>query len=849
MKLNKAASPQAVLPKQTSPSAPAKASNASAKNPLTAQRKDAFSTQGRSSPVDLSGKPQTLAHAGPTFKLSQLATAGKADTAGKANAAGKTSEVQKPQGITGKERAEQDVNVQTVAKDRTNIEETQTALKKEVTQSADDILAMAEGKKSVPEGAKVKKISDTEAELVRVDKDGNTVERTVAKRGKDGYASLDTTKHQDGVTTRDHTESLEDGSTRVRHAQWQGEVKEVTQPPSFEDIEHSRDPKYSMTDNRVGQLDDQGHWVKEGGKFSVDEYSQSEGAVKLSTTQYTTQRGEEGLDEKLGGPFKDDQDIDRATTHSYFMPAPVDGKQEPGEYRRTERFSQGDVQATSFVDGKLDADQEHFTALVTTGAPGNLPPEKHVDYKEVAGTQPHSREDIVKVRDAHNDFWGGDFDANDNQSSGTMPKRWLVEVKKSPESYRSQTFVEGAPNATLTTERTLKPDNTIEERYEGKTFSQDGKNLVDVKGSTQSQYGDDGKLKSLHSDVLAPDGTIQQNSYSREPDGKEGQFKEHYESKTFEPDKADPTTTSKMDRYTEVTPDGAEKELRLNNEVSGPAGTATYSVDDKGESYKFKNAQGEEFDVDDPTTLGTPEEQDLAAASAIMATNAVKGTLQGTQGIAGGLLEHMGKALNVTDKARLKLANEGGVGGLAAAFGVASAGISLSQAIQEKDAAAQLSAGLQLAGSGLELGSAASAGFKALASTSKFLGAGGGVLGGLGTVAAGLGTLSQGQEFGLPGKVAQGAVDITAGVLGIGAALAGTPIVGALIGAGGFFVNTIIELATDSPHQIGDLQIDEDQVNFTDTPKPATPEDVQKQEELEQETEDRKRQSLYYTGF
>jgi len=812
-------------PAATPPKAPAPGSAPPGAPPSSARAgwfQDTFSTKsgGGRPPVDLGGTSKAAV-------LPELQPPPDAGNTGKApKVLAKSIDEDAPE-ISGEDRAKQDVNVQTAGDDKDSVLKTQKSLREETSRAADDLI---NGKGQLPPDAKVNKINDNEAELVRTDKSGNVIERTVARRGEDGSASLDSTSYKDGVNTHTMTESLADGGSRVRKAEWKSDASEIGDQPSFEELEKSRDAKYTFSDNRVGEKNDQGEWVKAGeGQLTVDEYAQSAGTVKGSQTTYSTEKGGGAIDDKLKGPFKLDQDMDRATTHSYSIPAPgSDGQQGPPEYQKIDRFSQGDTQATAIVNSEL-LDDAHDTSMIETSIPVA---DNYKNYVREAGEGNHTREDLNKVRDAHSDFWGGNFDADRAADLGTPPKRWLVETKPDENTYRSQTFMEGAPKASIVTERKLN-GNEVTEQYGGKAFSPDGKDLVDVSGKSTSTYGADGKLDKLDTTRKDRDGSRQEHHYTRStentPEGTK--HTEKTDSKVW--DKDDKETHSLQEKVSLDTPEGG-KDLSYRNEVTGPAGTAIHEVNEQGDRLTFKDAQGEARDITDHSQFQNEDEENLAvtaaaASKAMSEAGVVASSLGGKMPKAEGAIGAE-KITSSLDKAKgaTKVFE-----GLVGATGVIGASVSLHQAIQDKDRAAQGLASLQLAGSSLELTSAASAANKALAGLSAFerLGTAGAVLGGAATIWDGAQNIDKGLEAGLGGKVAQGAVDIVAGTAGIGAALLGAPVIGAVIGVVGFGVKSLIGLINDDEHKISELSIDDEGFSVPQEPPPPTPEQIQQQEE------------------
>ncbi|MHA7628835.1 hypothetical protein [Corallococcus sp. M7] len=390
------------------------------------------------------------------------------------------------QAVSGEQKAKQAVDLETVGKSRQETADAQKALRERTTQEADRLFAMADGKSPVPEDARVKRMSDSEVELTRVNDQQEVVERSVATK-KDGAVVMDSAINEDGVNTRDRLEMKADGATRVERAEWTGDRNEAADLKSFGDISRTRDAGLTYTRNEVSLEEHE-----DGDRLHTDAYAQVNGNAEGSRTSYYPQRGGGGIDNKLQGPFDFDKPVDRSDTYSYSIPAPgADGKQAAPQYSRVQNFSQKNVQATSYVDRTLDG------------------------YSQFAGEGPHTYEDLARVRDAYAQHGGEGYDA-DKTGDGRPPKRWTVELRKGADRLDSQTFIEGYPDATLKTRKT-REGRTVRERFEGRTFeTADSSKRVPVSGASRATYGQDGSLEKLDSRCHEPDGSdLEQHYWSR----------------------------------------------------------------------------------------------------------------------------------------------------------------------------------------------------------------------------------------------------------------------------------------------------------------------------------------------
>lgn len=465
----------------------------------------------------------------------------------------------KPQSVSGEERAKQEVDVKTVADRRGEIEGARKKLREETTRKADDVFAMADGRALVPKGTEVKKLSDTEAELVRRDDKGELLERTVATRGPEGAVTLDTASYRDGATQRDRVEMRADGSSNVQRAERKNGKNQVAAFESFDDIAKSRDRDLTYTRNEV-------RTGKEG--LELDEYSQAEGAVTGSRSTFRQQKGGGDIDNKLEHPFDFKKPVDRAETYTYSIPAPgADGSQGNPHYSRTQYFSQDNVQAISFVERELDG------------------------HKKYAGEGPHTREDLERVRDEYAKHGGEKYDAND----GKPPKRWLMEVQKDPNHLQTQTFIEGTPKATIITNKT-RDGNQVREDYHGKTFKPDAKKageLVDVSGESSHTYAQDGSIEKMDSKRNEADGSTVEQRYNsaRKPTDAGLELSESLETKLTRDGKTD---TSLKEDTSLLSGQGAQLVGSRNTVTSADGRQAVHELGTGGERMTLSGPGGKD---------------------------------------------------------------------------------------------------------------------------------------------------------------------------------------------------------------------------------------------------------------
>lgn len=566
-----------------------------------------------------------------------------------------------PQSVSGEELAKQEVDVKTVGDRRKDIEDTQRKLHEETTKKTEELFAQADGTAPVDLNTEVNKLSDSEAELVRRNDNGDMVERTVASRGADGAVALDTSSYEDGVNRRDRVATKPDGSSRVQRAEWASETNEVAQPKSFEDIEKARDRNLTYTSNDVRY---------EEGRLKVDEYAQADGGITGSRTSFYEQKGDKGIDNKLDKPFDYDKPVERTDTYTYKIPPPgEDGFQGHPQYNRTQTFSQDGVQATSYVDRELDG---------------------HTQY---AGEGPHNREDADRVRDEYGKHGGEDYDANE----GKPPKRWLMEIQKGPDQMQSQTFIEGTPAATIKTTKS-REGSTVRENYEGKTFKPDesGK-LADVKGESARTYAQDGSLEKMDATSTEADGSTTEQHYnsSRRATDAGLELSESLETKRT----VDGKTSASLREDTSLLSGEGAQLLNSRNTVTDADGRqAVHELGQGGERMTLSGPGGADpRDIADPESLGEdPTGKELLLQAGISTSSTVSSYLNNGGARSLEMLSNLSQdahrlpalASKVLGGDTMLKGLEGARGGMAALGGVAGAvagGMELAEGIRKKN--------------------------------------------------------------------------------------------------------------------------------------------------------------------
>ncbi|TSC34147.1 hypothetical protein [Corallococcus sp. Z5C101001] len=761
------------------------------------------------------------------------------------------------QTVSGEDKAKQAVDLKTVGDQRKETEDAQKSLREKTTQQADKLFAMADGKEQVPEGASVKRVSDSEVELTRVNGEKEVVERSVATK-KDGAVVMDTASYEDGTNKRDRLEMKGDGATLVERAEWKGDKNETADLKSFGDISKSRDTNLTYTRNEVSI---EKH--KDGDRLHTDEYSQVNGNAEGSRTSFYQQKGGGSIDNKLKGPFDFKKPVDRSDTYSYSIPAPgADGKQGDPQYSRVQNFSQDNVKATSYVDRTLDG------------------------HTQFAGEGPHTFEDMARVRDEYSKHGGEDWDA-DKAGEGRPPKRWTVDLQKDENRLDSQTFIEGYPDATIKTERT-REGSTVKEKYEGKTFEkEDSSKRVPVSGESSTTYGQDGSIEKMDAKSREPDGADLEQHYnsSRQATDQGLELQESLETKRTKDNK----TESSLKEDTSLLSDQGAQLVGSRTTVTDADGRkGIHEVGKDGEKLRLSGKGGADMrEVTDAEAFKDDafgkvllEQASISTASTVnqYANSGGAQSLNILKGLSQDAGRLPAKATEVLGKDTLSKglnAAQGGASALGGVAGVVAGGMSLARGIRENNmpdivkgvsdtangalniysggkafteaikgfknagalttttanasksipwaktlanpkvggavTSAVLDSVKGMGGIGKVAGAAASVGSKAL-SALKAAGGAANVLGAVGGTVGGVFDIVNGAKVNDGAQIAKGAIGIAGSIGGaVAVGAIGGPLgmaVGAGIGLLTFGVGKIMDAISDKPHKIAELQID-----------------------------------------
>ncbi|HLL00720.1 MAG TPA: hypothetical protein VK539_09050 [Myxococcaceae bacterium] len=371
--------------------------------------------------------------------------------------------------------------VDTVTDKRAAIEGGQQEFFAQTKAEVDRLLNIGRGLEAAPPNTQVFMAQGSNEVLLAQFDETNTqvVSWTKAKLHEDGRVELHSANINGDRFEQDRILAGVDSST-VEHANWKApEGVGVNEAPSLEELRQSRDPDVRVTENSV--------WHQDGNLFTK-EYLQKDGAVQLSETDFTRTDNLEGIADDFHGSLQDGAVTDVARTRSYSIPPPsADGKTQPPTYTDVKSWSQGSVQVTKTDSRPLDFESEFDV-----------------------GNQPHNAADLKQVVDENRDEDGEDF-----SGSQEYPRSWMLE-KSALGEYQSQTFIEGQKEATIVLKRRAE-GNKLTEEYSGKTFgtAEGDKGLVDVSGTSERTYGEDGSVMSMTSRTQNPDGSSTKQWYDR----------------------------------------------------------------------------------------------------------------------------------------------------------------------------------------------------------------------------------------------------------------------------------------------------------------------------------------------
>jgi hypothetical protein len=243
------------------------------------------------------------------------------------------------------------------------------------------------------------------------------------------------------------------------------------------------------------------------------------------------------------------------------------GRSELEKTHRTQTGSEG-IQDTPAED----FDDDRRTTVVETNRVDQKWGEEEKRLEEVVYSQGNIRATSQIQHDAADDIEDED-DA----------RQWTLE-KQEDNVYRSQTFVEGAPQITSITTRTAR-GRSIHEEIESHGLDEEGEE-TDASSTTDSEYDRRGVIVRKTADVRDENGVHTTQDFRREEERTERgvEVRERTKTSRTEPgEEGDPPATYASDREVRSLIDGRSTKLLSTKEtIDGPDGTATSVVDENG---------------------------------------------------------------------------------------------------------------------------------------------------------------------------------------------------------------------------------------------------------------------------
>jgi hypothetical protein len=436
-------------------------------------------------------------------------------------------------------RAEVDLN--TVAEERTNVEDVTRQTDTDARTQADEVFELAGKKPSeLPPGVSVERgATEDQATLVVRNEQGRVIERTTAQRDGDRI-TLDSTQYDpEGNAQRSvvNSEGAE-GPTTVTQARWR-ETNPASPgtPPSIDDLKNSRDPNVALSETTVR---------RDGDALVQSSYTQdAQNGVTQTEKRYSTQDDKDGITDRLDERFEDGP-VDRVDIRTTNIPPPgaegPDGEPAKASVTEGTSFSQGDVRLTGTT-----------SRVVDSPADGQSP----------------SAADLEATADRAED-------------ADESPKSWQLEVSETNE-LNTQTFVEGQTDLSVVTRRRIE-GNTVTETTEGKVPNPDGEgDPVSISGNSSRTYNANGQITSSHSDQTDATGTRRVADYERtEARNAQGELEVTERTTSSEEPKDGPRRTLEQEQVAVQTDQGPQL-VSASQTMTGPEGTARASITPEGQ--------------------------------------------------------------------------------------------------------------------------------------------------------------------------------------------------------------------------------------------------------------------------
>jgi hypothetical protein len=471
----------------------------------------------------------------------------------------------------GDEALRAEVDLQTVAEERANVEDVTREADTDARKQADEVFKLA-GKdpKDLPPGVSVEPGSTPDqATIVVKDEQGKVLERTTAQRDGDKI-TLDSTQYdKEGNAQRSIVASEgANGPTTVTQAKW----KEPTSgnpgtPPSIDELKNSRDPNVSLSETTVR---------RDGDNLVQSSYTQdAQSGITQTEKTYGRQDDKDGITDRLDERFEDGP-IDTVRIKTTNIP-PEGAKGPDGEPAKASvtegtSYSQGDVRLTGTHSKVVDS-------------PADGEPPSAADLGEAAER------------------------AEDADSS---PKSWQLEVSKTNE-LATQTFVEGQTDLSVVTRKKVE-GNTVTETTEGKVPNPDGEgDPVSISGTSSRTYNDKGQVTEAHSDQTDATGTRRTSDYERtETRNAQGELEVTENTTSTEQPKDGDKRTLEQQQVAVQTDQGPQL-VRASQTMTGPEGTAKASITPEGQELTVNGQKMESLEQ----LQGLPEDQASLGATTL----------------------------------------------------------------------------------------------------------------------------------------------------------------------------------------------------------------------------------------
>ncbi|NTX57911.1 hypothetical protein, partial [Myxococcus sp. CA039A] len=375
----------------------------------------------------------------------------------------------------GQQALRNEVDLNTVAEERTQAETAQQQTDAEARTRATDAIALSKkDPKEWPPGVSFEGDKHPEkATMVLKDEQGNVLERIQADMTY-GSVRLESTKFDRANQKADLSVIVSQGpqsTTKVIESSWK------IDPNMKDSLRYTDEALRNMDDLNVSYSEteirrDRGVLVENS--FSRD----AQTGVTETRKLYDSQQKTDGVNDELKVRFDDTRPLDTVKIRTTNIP-PVgtkspDGKLAKASVTEGTSYSQGGIRATSSQTKAVDSPANEKTSV------------------------PYS---LLEVEDRAKD-------------AKKAPKSWTFQAIK-PGELNTQTFVEGQPDLSVVIKKKIQ-GNTVEETTEGKVPNPSGKgDPVSIQGTSSKTYDAQGRITSLHAELTDAQGKRQVQDHQR----------------------------------------------------------------------------------------------------------------------------------------------------------------------------------------------------------------------------------------------------------------------------------------------------------------------------------------------